>query len=106
MRRMIRAFVIALITALVVLVGLAALPVHAQSPLCTSLPDAIAALAVKYQEHPRVSGLTSSGSLMIITAAESGGWSVLLVSPDGQACMVASGASFEVLAAPMPGVDG
>ncbi len=60
----------------------------------------------KYGESPRVSALTSSGALMIITASEAGGWSVLMVSPDGRACMVAAGTAFEALAKPIPGVDG
>lgn len=83
-----------------------AIPAHAQTPQCAPLPDALTALDQRYQEAPRVQGLTSSGALMIVTAAEDGGFSVLLVSPDGTACMVASGSGFEVLAAVIPGVDG
>jgi hypothetical protein len=83
-----------------------ALPAAAQTPQCTGLPDALAALAAQYGEHPRVSGLTYNGSLFLMTAAENGGWSVLLVSPDGRACMVASGAAFEVIEPEAPGVDG
>lgn len=73
------------------------MPAAAQTPPCTSLPDALMALQQRYGEVPRVSGLASNGSLMIITAGEAGGWSVLLVTPDGSACMVASGEAFEVL---------
>ena len=80
-------------------------PVHAQSA-CTSLPDALAALATRYGEAPRVSGLMANGQLMIVTASEAGGFSVLLVSPDGVACMVAAGEGFALTEAPKPGVDG
>lgn len=82
------------------------LPAHAQTAPCTGLPDALAALSTRYGEAPRVSGLTSAGTLMIITASEEGGWSVLIVTPDGTACMAASGSAFEVLEPEAPGVDG
>ena len=40
------------------------MPAAAQTPPCTSLPDALAALKQRYGEVPRVSGLASNGSLM------------------------------------------
>lgn len=81
-------------------------PAFAQAPQCAHLPDALAALEAKYQEQPRVSALTSGGQLMVITASQDGGFSVLLVSPDGKACMVASGSAFDVLPPEPAGVDG
>lgn len=104
---MIRVFFLALIVGLVVLVGLAALPVKAQTaPPCAPVADALAALAMRYAEQPRVSGLASNGAMMVITASEDGGFSVLLVRPDGTACMVASGSALEVLPPTKPGIDG
>ena len=93
-----------MIRLIAVLLTLAA-PGQAQTP-CTGLPDALAALAARYAEAPRVSGLTSTGALMIVTASEAGGFSVLLVSPEGVACMVAAGEGFALTEAPKPGVDG
>ena len=84
---------------------LLALPAQAQTA-CTGLPDALAALAARYAEAPRVSGLMANGQLMIITASEAGGFTVMLVTPDGQACMAASGEGFGLTEAPKPGVDG
>lgn len=81
----------------ILLTALLALPAAAQTPPCIGLTDALAALQQRYGEVPRVSELASNGSLMVITAGEAGGWSVLLVTPDGSACMVASGEAFEVL---------
>ena len=78
-----------MIRLIAVLLTLAA-PGQAQTP-CTGLPDALAALAARYAEAPRVSGLMANGQLMIITASEAGGFTVMLVTPDGQACMAASG---------------
>ena len=84
---------------------LLALPAQGQPP-CTGLPDALAALAARYAEAPRVSGLMANGDLMIITASEAGGFTVMLVTPDGQACMAASGEGFGLIEAEAPGVDG
>ena len=93
-----------MIRLIAVLLTLAA-PGHAQTP-CTGLPDALAALAARYAEAPRVSGLMANGQLMIITASEAGGFTVLIVTPDGLACMAASGEGFALVEAPKPGVDG
>ncbi len=90
----------------IILAVLLAMPAAAQTPQCGPLPDALAALEAKYQEQPRVSALTSGGQLMVITASQDGGFSVLLVSPEGSACMVASGSAFEVLDAVKPGIEG
>ena len=80
-----------------------AAPAQAQTP-CTGLPDALAALAARYDEAPRVSGLMANGQLMIITASEAGGFTVLIVTPEGLACMAASGEGFALVEAPKPGV--
>lgn len=82
-----------------------AAPAQAQTP-CTGLPDALAALAARYAEAPRVSGLMANGQLMIVTASEAGGFTVLIVTPEGLACMAASGEGFALTEAPKPGVDG
>ena len=84
-----------------VLLTLAA-PAQAQTA-CTGLPDALAA---RYAEAPRVSGLMANGQLMIITASEAGGFTVLIVTPEGLACMAASGEGFGLIEAEAPGVDG
>lgn len=90
--------------ALILTVALA-LPAQAQTP-CTGLPDALAALAARYDEAPRVSGLMANGQLLIVTASEAGGFTVLIVSPEGLACMAAFGEGFALTEAPKPGVDG
>ena len=88
----------------IILTACLAMPCGAETPQCAPVNDALDVLESRYSEHPRVSGLTSAGVLMIVTASEGGGFSVLLVSPDGQACMVASGANFVLTDAPKPGV--
>lgn len=103
---MIRVFVAALILGLIVLAGLSALPSRAQGAQCASVADALAALAARYHEHPRVSGLAANGAMMLVTASADGGFTVLMVSPDGTACMVATGTALELHAITAPGLDG
>jgi hypothetical protein len=69
---------------------------------CAPVTDALAGLASNYAEAPRVSALMGS-HVLIITVAETGGWTALEVKPNGEACVVAVGEAFEVMAAPIPG---
>lgn len=94
------------IAALIILTGLAALPVRAQDVQRAGLPDALQGLSQRYAEAPRVQGLTAAGHMLVITQSATGSWSALLVSPDGQACMVAFGEALEVIEAVKPGIDG
>ena len=48
----------------------------------------------------------ANGQLMIVTASEAGGFTVLIVTPEGLACMAASGGNLEVLEPEPEGVDG
>lgn len=80
-------------------------PAQAQT-LCAPLTDALAGLSARYAETPRASALMSDGQMLIITASEAGGFTVLIVTPDGQACMAASGEGFGLIEAEAPGVDG
>lgn len=103
---MIRVFIAALVIGLIVLAGLSALPVRAEGVQCASVADALAALAARYHEQPHVSGLAANGAMMLVTASPDGGFTVLMVSPDGTACMVATGTALEVHAMTAPGLDG
>lgn len=65
-------------------------------------------LRTGYGETPRFHGLTEgSGALMVVTLNEdSGSWTVLMVRPDGFACMVAAGSVGALVKAPPEGVPG
>ncbi len=84
---------------------LLAIPAHAQQQ-CAPLPDALAGLAKNHQEQVAAQGLSATGDLMVITASAKGGWSVLIVKPDGTACMAAFGEGFELIDPEPAGVDG
>ena len=83
------------ILSLAVLASCAAVPASAQTaPQCMGLADAMAALQSDYGETVRASGLIDDKTMMLVTAADSGTWTVLLISADGQACFMAAGVGF------------
>lgn len=79
-----------------VVLALVTAPAHAQAPQCAGVTDALAALATNYGETIRMDALMTGGQVMVITASPSGGWTALIVTPDGRACIVAAGEAFEV----------
>jgi hypothetical protein len=82
---------------------LCAAPAFAQDQ-CAPIEDVIAGLASNYDESPRITAMMGA-NLLIITAAPSGTWTALDVKPSGEACIVASGDTFDVQDAPKPGSD-
>ena len=50
-------------------------------------------LKTKYKETVRVMG-TGNGRIMQLYAAESGTWSVVIVTPNGRSCLVLSGEGY------------
>jgi hypothetical protein len=49
-------------------------------------------LAVEYKEAPIATGVSSKGSLIEVLSTHDGDtWTVIVTSPDGNSCMIASG---------------
>ncbi len=49
-------------------------------------------LAVKFKEAPIATGVSSKGSLIEVLSTHDGEtWTVIVTSPDGNSCMIASG---------------
>jgi len=71
---------------------LLATPAHAVQ--CFSQADLYATLATKFSEAPQVQGLSGDGMLMQVWAGETGTWTLLIVTPEGQACVIATGLDF------------
>lgn len=85
-----------------VLASCVATPVAAQAQ-CAGVFDVLAGLERNYAEVVRTRALTADATLLIITASEAGTWTALIVTADGQACLFAAGAAFEIMDAPPPG---
>ncbi len=78
----------------------AALPVAIAQQACGERAKFMAKLEETYAEHPIAMGLTDKGAVIEVFASENGSWTFLLTLPDGLTCVVASGRSWESLAAP------
>jgi len=69
------------------------LPIQAlAAPFCDKRETIVSGLASKYSEYIIGRGYESRGALLELLAAEDGStWTVIISSPDGRACLVASG---------------
>ena len=71
-------------------------PAMAQTT-CAPISAVMETLKSRYGEVPQATGLVSSGTLAITFANPAkGNWTLVLVSPDGKACLVAAGENFEI----------
>ncbi len=79
---------------------------QSQTQLCDQRASVIGRLAEKYREIPVAAGVTNTGRLVeILTTGDGATWTIIISSPDGQACVVAAGESWRFNnAAADPGV--
>lgn len=70
----------------------------AQQVPCNKRDDVLGHLAQKYQEVPVAIGVTNRGSLVEVLSTDDGKtWTIIISSPDGEACMVAAGEGWRAL---------
>lgn len=68
------------------------------NPQCGSRDQVTALLADRYGETRRAVGLAGQQAVMELYASEATGtWTITFTLPDGQMCLMASGAGFEAL---------
>lgn len=59
---------------------------------CTERPDAVADLSSNYAEAPVARGVANNGRVLEVLASRSGkSWSILVTTPGGVACLLATG---------------
>jgi hypothetical protein len=84
-------------SALVVLVGLAAAaePVSAQS-VCANRDVIVTKLQQDFSEAPSALGMSDNGAVIEVLASKDGTtWTILMTTPDGVSCVVATGEAWE-----------
>jgi hypothetical protein len=96
-----RAFVPALVISTMGGIFLPAIPADAQMAgaqmMCGKRADIIRQLDEKYGETRRSLGLAGGrGVVELYASDETGSWTILLTSPQGTACMMASGEAFQI----------
>ncbi|MCH7889517.1 MAG: hypothetical protein IIA00_09595 [Proteobacteria bacterium] len=76
--------------------ALAAFPALAQeAPTCVKRSDLLDHLAANYDESPIAMGLTTSGKVLEIVVSEGGSWTIIVTTPSGISCGIASGESWK-----------
>lgn len=84
---------------LIVAIALAtvAIPATAQQQQCAPYESVVTQLADGYQEQLRTLGLAANGAVVVQFAnEETGTWTILVVSPQGIACLIASGENWQL----------
>ena len=70
----------------------------AQQAPCNQRDDVLGHLAQKYQELPVAVGVTNRGGLIeVLSSGDGKTWTIIVSSPNGQACMVATGEGWRAL---------
>jgi hypothetical protein len=82
---------------------IAAADVAFSNPQCDARDKVVALLAERYGESRRAVGIAGEAAVMELYAAEdSGTWTITMTLPDGQMCLMASGAGFEAITEELP----
>ena len=86
---------VVLVTALVAILFVVQ-PVHAVS-ICGERTEITKSLGMKYHEKLVASGLADAGSMIEIFASKKGTWTMIVTSPNGRSCYLASGENWEAM---------
>lgn len=77
-------------------IALWSLPAVAQQqPPCVKRADFLKHLESNYKEAPVAMGLTTGGGLLEVVVSRTGSWTIIVTTPNGISCGVASGESWE-----------
>ena len=63
----------------------------AAQPVCMSTADMLSGLEAGYGEHPIGIGLSGDKLVQVIVNYQTGTWTMLASTPDGQSCILATG---------------
>ena len=76
---------------------------QAQGQNCAPRPAVLEKLTDQFGETRQSIGLAAQGSVMeVFASAETGSWTIIVTLPNGMACLIAAGQSFEALAEVLP----
>lgn len=88
------------------LIAALAWPAAGQTVQCAPLDQVVEGLEARWQETPVARGMQGADLIIMVFASPDGAtWSVLGISPDGTACLLASGADWQALPTSAPGED-
>jgi hypothetical protein len=81
-----------------------ALAQEQQGPICDKRAELVAALDGRYSEQPSSMGLASTGAVFELLTSEQATWSIIMTTPKGVSCLVATGKFWETLPTELAGV--
>jgi hypothetical protein len=85
---------------------LIAAPAMAGNPPCGPREDMVALLGDDWEEQPRAVGMEQTGAWIEVFAnLETGSWTFLRSTTDGQACMIAAGSMWQDMLPQQPAGD-
>lgn len=70
-------------------------PQPAQAAVCMEHKTLVGYLSEKFKETPKAVGLVASSSLMEVYVSGKGTWTIVMTTPQGVACIVAAGDTWE-----------
>ena len=88
-----------------VLIATTQLQAQQQGRNCGPRDAIVAHLAQNYSENRRAIGLAANNAVLEVFAAESGSWTILVTTPGGPTCLVASGENFQQMDDPLVNTD-
>ena len=65
--------------------------------VCGERAKFIETLAKQHQEQPTSIGMTSNGQIIEVLTSAKGSWSIIITSPQGKTCLVATGEAWETV---------
>lgn len=77
----------------------------ASALVCADLDDVLARLSEAYGETPVFQGVLADGAVIVTGAPDGGGFTLLLVTPDGDACHIADGEGWAAKLPQQPGKE-
>lgn len=76
-------------------VTFAPLPAGAQA-ICAARPEIVGKLSDKHSEAPTAIGLANNGSVVeVFSSPTENSWTIIVTTPDGISCLMASGENWE-----------
>ena len=78
-------------TVVLLIVLFASFPAIAQQVPCAEREATLRKLAKNYGENQVALGLTSDGNVLEVLASDNGTWTIIVTTPQGRSCGVASG---------------
>ena len=82
--------------AVLLIIGIAFYAGKAFGQQCAPYDAAVAELKEKYNEESHSYGIAQNGNLVEVFSSKDETWTIMVVSPNGMACVVADGYNWEV----------